>query len=86
MDENKSLTDENSQDIQSESTANEDTSRNESELHSILYSGEYSEYRDDLDLSELEEEKKNDRLSTFSEKEKDTKKDSKPIKTGTKKR
>lgn len=86
MDENKSLTDENSQDIQSESTANEDTSRNESELHSILYSGEYSEYRDDLDLSELEEEKKNDRLSTFSEKEKDTKKDAKPIKTGTKKR
>ena len=43
----------------------------ESELHSILYGGEYSEYKEDIDLSDIEKEENEKKLnlSTF---EKDT--------------
>ncbi len=41
----------------------------ESELHSILYGGEYSEYKEDLDLSDIEKEENEKKLnlSTFEE-------------------
>lgn len=50
----------------------------ESELHSILYGGEYSEYKEDIDLSDIEKEENEKKLnlSTFEEDtyEKDEKK------------
>ncbi len=59
--------------------------KDESELHNILYGGEYSEYREDLDLSELEKEQKNDdRLSTFAQTSEE--KSDKPVRTDSKKR
>ncbi len=41
----------------------------ESELHSILYGGEYSEYKEELDLSDIEKEENEKKLnlSTFEE-------------------
>lgn len=84
MDENKKITQEDIDDGADARDVGAPEENGDSELHSILYGGEYSEYQQDVDLSELEEEKKNERLSTFEDA--NEKIDEKPIKTGTKKR
>ena len=57
--------------------------KDESELHRILYGGEYSEYKEDIDMSEEEKEERPS-LSTFEDIPEDEEK--KPKSTVTKKR